>query len=184
MYRKHKSLCLIKENRVIGGVCFRMFPTQGFTEIVFCAVTSNEQVKVQNLCLQIAFYIRFQYFVFKNCTWFQEVFLKFSQFVLLAFLIPVALIIDSKFYCVWVPFLKPAILTGLRPFSIQWLIPGGKEITAVQCLYTANTWHTLKSHLHDQGQNLVLGPFLMFLLLVKLMSFNNSDNDKQICIAP
>ena len=45
--RKHKSLCLIKENRVIGGVCFRMFPTQGFTEIVFCAVTSNEQVKVQ-----------------------------------------------------------------------------------------------------------------------------------------
>lgn len=44
--RKHKSLCLIKENRVIGGVCFRMFPTQGFTEIVFCAVTSNEQVKV------------------------------------------------------------------------------------------------------------------------------------------
>jgi len=70
MYRKHKSLCLIKENRVIGGVCFRMFPMQGFTEIVFCAVTSNEQVKVQNLCLQIAFYIRFQYFVFKNCTWF------------------------------------------------------------------------------------------------------------------
>ena len=50
MYRKHKSLCLIKENRVIGGVCFRMFPTQGFTEIVFCAVTSNEQVKVSIFC--------------------------------------------------------------------------------------------------------------------------------------
>jgi histone acetyltransferase len=28
---KHKCLCLIKDNRVIGGVCFRMFPTQGFT---------------------------------------------------------------------------------------------------------------------------------------------------------
>ncbi|XP_030841135.1 histone acetyltransferase KAT2A isoform X1 [Strongylocentrotus purpuratus] len=42
---KHKTLALVKENRVIGGVCFRMFPTQGFTEIVFCAVTSNEQVK-------------------------------------------------------------------------------------------------------------------------------------------
>ncbi|XP_014772776.1 histone acetyltransferase KAT2A isoform X1 [Octopus bimaculoides] len=42
---KHKCLALIKENRVIGGICFRMFPTQGFTEIVFCAVTSNEQVK-------------------------------------------------------------------------------------------------------------------------------------------
>ncbi|XP_072179087.1 histone acetyltransferase KAT2A-like [Diadema setosum] len=42
---KHKTLALVKENRVIGGICFRMFPTQGFTEIVFCAVTSNEQVK-------------------------------------------------------------------------------------------------------------------------------------------
>lgn len=44
--RKHKTLALIKDGRVIGGICFRMFPTQGFTEIVFCAVTSNEQVKV------------------------------------------------------------------------------------------------------------------------------------------
>lgn len=41
---------MIKDGRVIGGICFRMFPTQGFTEIVFCAVTSNEQVKV-SLCL-------------------------------------------------------------------------------------------------------------------------------------
>lgn len=44
--RKHKTLSLIKDGRVIGGICFRMFPSQGFTEIVFCAVTSNEQVKV------------------------------------------------------------------------------------------------------------------------------------------
>lgn len=35
----------MRENIVIGGICFRMFPSQGFTEIVFCAVTSNEQVK-------------------------------------------------------------------------------------------------------------------------------------------
>ncbi|KAK3102202.1 hypothetical protein FSP39_009584 [Pinctada imbricata] len=42
---KHKCLALIKDMKVIGGICFRMFPTQGFTEIVFCAVTSNEQVK-------------------------------------------------------------------------------------------------------------------------------------------
>uniref|UniRef100_A0A3Q2PF57 K(lysine) acetyltransferase 2A n=1 Tax=Fundulus heteroclitus TaxID=8078 RepID=A0A3Q2PF57_FUNHE len=39
---KHKTLALIKDGRVIGGICFRMFPTQGFTEIVFCAVTSND----------------------------------------------------------------------------------------------------------------------------------------------
>ncbi|KAJ9586226.1 hypothetical protein L9F63_020135, partial [Diploptera punctata] len=42
---KHKTLALIKDNRPIGGICFRTFMTQGFTEIVFCAVTSNEQVK-------------------------------------------------------------------------------------------------------------------------------------------
>ena len=43
---KHKTLALVKDgNKVIGGICFRMFPNQGFTEIVFCAVTSNEQVK-------------------------------------------------------------------------------------------------------------------------------------------
>ncbi|XP_012525260.1 histone acetyltransferase KAT2A [Monomorium pharaonis] len=42
---KHKTLALIKGGRPIGGICFRMFPTQGFTEIVFCAVTSQEQVK-------------------------------------------------------------------------------------------------------------------------------------------
>lgn len=49
VHRKHKTLALIKDGRVIGGICFRMFPTQGFTEIVFCAVTSNEQVKVTTL---------------------------------------------------------------------------------------------------------------------------------------
>ena len=42
---KHKSLALVKDGRPIGGICFRMFPSQGFSEIVFCAVTSNEQVK-------------------------------------------------------------------------------------------------------------------------------------------
>ena len=52
----------MKDGRPIGGICFRTFPSQvpihnppqppppspglqGFSEIVFCAVTSNEQVK-------------------------------------------------------------------------------------------------------------------------------------------
>ena len=48
-YRKHQSLGLIKENTVIGGICFRMFPTQNFLEIVFCAIAANEQVKVSHL---------------------------------------------------------------------------------------------------------------------------------------
>ena len=36
----------MKEKRVIGAICFRMFPTQNFVEIVFCAVNATEQVKV------------------------------------------------------------------------------------------------------------------------------------------
>ncbi|TGZ46564.1 hypothetical protein CRM22_011083 [Opisthorchis felineus] len=47
---KHKNLILLKvseagEKHAIGGISFRMFPSQGFTEIVFCAVIFNEQVK-------------------------------------------------------------------------------------------------------------------------------------------
>ncbi|VDO81539.1 unnamed protein product [Soboliphyme baturini] len=42
---KHKNMVLVKKGEVVGGVCFRMFPSQGFTEIVFCAITANEQVK-------------------------------------------------------------------------------------------------------------------------------------------
>lgn len=42
---KHKTLALIKKGRPIGGICFRTFSSQGFTEVVFCAVTGNEQVK-------------------------------------------------------------------------------------------------------------------------------------------
>jgi len=41
----HRSLVLVKKNVVVGGICYRMFPSQGFTEIVFLAVTSLEQVR-------------------------------------------------------------------------------------------------------------------------------------------
>lgn len=42
---KHKNLAIIEANHVIGGICFRMFPSQGFSEIVFCAVSLDKQVK-------------------------------------------------------------------------------------------------------------------------------------------
>ncbi|MCP9265890.1 Histone acetyltransferase KAT2B [Dirofilaria immitis] len=42
---RHKNLVIVKKRGVIGGICFRQFPAQGFIEIVFCAVTANEQVK-------------------------------------------------------------------------------------------------------------------------------------------
>merc|ERR1711991_417721 len=42
---KHRALCLIKQKRVIGGIVYRPFVTQGFAEIVFLAIDSSEQVK-------------------------------------------------------------------------------------------------------------------------------------------
>lgn len=44
-FRKHRTLAIIKDNSPIGGICFRPFPTQGFTEIVFCAVRLKDQTK-------------------------------------------------------------------------------------------------------------------------------------------
>lgn len=45
LIRKHRTIALIKDNQPIGGICFRPFFTQGFTEIVFCALISREQIK-------------------------------------------------------------------------------------------------------------------------------------------
>uniref|UniRef100_A0A914C6K3 Histone acetyltransferase n=1 Tax=Acrobeloides nanus TaxID=290746 RepID=A0A914C6K3_9BILA len=42
---RHVNLVLVKGKGVIGGICVRPFSTQGFIEIVFCAVTGTEQVK-------------------------------------------------------------------------------------------------------------------------------------------
>ena len=50
IFRKHYSLALMKEKRVIGGICFRPFVQQSFAEIVFCAVAANEHLKV---CLSL-----------------------------------------------------------------------------------------------------------------------------------
>jgi len=43
--RNHRSMVGFKEGRVVGGISFRPFFTQGFGEIAFCAITGNEQVK-------------------------------------------------------------------------------------------------------------------------------------------
>ena len=44
--KNHFSLALLRKNlMVIGGVTYRLFPSQKLAEIVFCAISSNEQVK-------------------------------------------------------------------------------------------------------------------------------------------
>lgn len=44
--RNHESLVILKEKcKIIGGICYRVYPTQRFAEIAFLAVTAVEQVK-------------------------------------------------------------------------------------------------------------------------------------------
>lgn len=42
---RHKSLAIKRQERIIGGICYRPYPDQRFGEIAFCAINSNEQVK-------------------------------------------------------------------------------------------------------------------------------------------
>lgn len=43
--RKHRSMIAVKTGKVVGGICYRPFFAQRFAEIVFCAITSSEQVR-------------------------------------------------------------------------------------------------------------------------------------------
>jgi hypothetical protein len=47
-YRGEKSqanfINMFLDKGVIGGICFRQFINEGFSEIVFCAITASEQV--------------------------------------------------------------------------------------------------------------------------------------------
>ena len=43
--RKHRTLVALKNDRVVGGICYRPFIPQQFAEIAFLAITSSEQVK-------------------------------------------------------------------------------------------------------------------------------------------
>lgn len=43
--RNHQTLVVIKNNRPFGAICFRTFASQGFTEIVFCVISTSAQCK-------------------------------------------------------------------------------------------------------------------------------------------
>lgn len=45
MDRSHKSVMIIKQNQVVGGITYRPYRSQKFGEIAFCAITADEQVK-------------------------------------------------------------------------------------------------------------------------------------------
>ncbi|KAG8370749.1 hypothetical protein BUALT_Bualt13G0015900 [Buddleja alternifolia] len=45
MDRNHKSVMVIRNNLVVGGITYRPYISQKFGEIAFCAITADEQVK-------------------------------------------------------------------------------------------------------------------------------------------
>ncbi|CAM6120294.1 unnamed protein product [Calypogeia fissa] len=45
MDRSHKSMMILKNNNVVGGITYRPYVNQKFGEIAFCAITADEQVK-------------------------------------------------------------------------------------------------------------------------------------------
>ena len=41
--RNHESMIIFKnKKKVIGGICYRHYPTQRFAEVAFLAITANE----------------------------------------------------------------------------------------------------------------------------------------------
>lgn len=47
--RNHRSMAIVKEGlQVRGGITWRPFESRAFSEIVFCAITGTEQVKVSH----------------------------------------------------------------------------------------------------------------------------------------
>lgn len=45
MDRRHVSMGLMRQGRIIGGICYRPYHEQRFGEIAFCAISGTEQVK-------------------------------------------------------------------------------------------------------------------------------------------
>ncbi len=44
--RNHQAMIIHKnKQKIIGGICYRIYPTQHFAEVAFLAVTATEQVK-------------------------------------------------------------------------------------------------------------------------------------------
>ena len=45
--RRHENLMVLRKNRVIGGITYRLFEDRNFVAIVFCTVATDEQIHVR-----------------------------------------------------------------------------------------------------------------------------------------
>ena len=43
--KRHISLAIKSNEKIIGGICYRPYKDQRFGEIAFCAITASEQVR-------------------------------------------------------------------------------------------------------------------------------------------
>jgi histone acetyltransferase len=58
--RRHISLAIMRQGRIIGGICYRPYYEQRFGEIAFCAINGFEQVKGYGTILmnQLKFHVQ------------------------------------------------------------------------------------------------------------------------------
>ena len=49
IHRRHDNLIVLRGNKVIGGITYRLFTDRNFVEIVFCTVATDEQIHVRIL---------------------------------------------------------------------------------------------------------------------------------------
>ena len=43
--KRHVSLAIVRQQRIIGGICYRPYDDQRMAEIAFCAISGTEQVR-------------------------------------------------------------------------------------------------------------------------------------------
>lgn len=43
--KRHFSLAILRNDKPIGGICYRPYYEQRFGEIAFCAINTDEQIK-------------------------------------------------------------------------------------------------------------------------------------------
>lgn len=54
-HRRHENLIVLRNNRVIGGITYRLFEDRNFVEIVFCTVATDEQIHVEEHGLSLIY---------------------------------------------------------------------------------------------------------------------------------
>ena len=74
---RHTSLAILRQDRIIGGICYRAYPEQRFAEIAFLAINSNEQVRGYGTVLMN----QLKHHVQKESTYTLSIYLYYSMYL-------------------------------------------------------------------------------------------------------